>query len=158
MKDYEFKKILAWATTLKKQGYHQRSAELLDVLSDALLYASTYNKELDDALIIVNMLYKRAGRETTKFLCMRSRDDREQALTCSLEELAAFLFDDRQEEEKNSDDLTKIIAFIKSNEKLYKALQKNASSQYLNRLLAGTSLQAKAAKLKKLFPFIQHLF
>jgi len=129
------------------------------VLSDALLYSHNYSKEIDDALSIVYALYRRSGRETTKFLCMRSRHDREQEMTCSLtEEFAAFLFDARQEEEKNSDDLASIVTFIKSNKKIYSALQKNCSAQYINRLLVDTELQAKGAKLKKFYKLTKHLF
>jgi hypothetical protein len=89
---------------------------------------------------------------------MKVREDREQEMTCSLtEELAAlFLLDGRQEEKE--DKAARLVAFIKSNYKIYSALQKNASSQYLNRLLANTALQAKGAKLKKFYKLTKHLF
>jgi hypothetical protein len=158
MKDYEFKKRLAYAMSSHKNGYHEKAAEILDLLADALLYASAYNKELDDALFIVRKLYKKTGRETTKFLCMRIREDREQALTCSLtEELAAlFLLDGRQEEKE--DKAARLVAFIKRDNKLLEALKKNTSNQYLNRLLVNTALQAKGAKLKKFYNLNKHLF
>jgi len=160
MKDYEFKKRLAYAMSSHKNGYHEKAAEILDLLADALLYASAYNKELDDALFIVRKLYKKTGRETTKFLCMRIREDREQALTCSLtEELATFLPDACcQGEKEEKDKVSQLVTFIKRDNKLLEALKKNVSNQYINRLLANTALQAKGAKLKKFYKLTKHLF
>jgi len=154
----EFNKRLAYAMTLKSNNYYERASALLDTLADALLYADAYKKEIDDALWIVSTLHRRHGKEMTSFLVAKVRDDREQALTCSLvEELVACL-PDRRVEENESNNLQQLVAFIKSNKLLHAALQKNCSAQYLNRVLKNTALQAKGAKLKKIFPLIQHLF
>ena len=158
MRDHEFKKQLSWSMSLKYNGLHENASHLLDELADAFLYADTYKKSLDDSLAIVKSLKKRVGQETTKFLVMKIRDDREQALTCSLtEELSICLIDSRQERDE-SNNTQKIVAFIKNNKKLYHALAENASAQYINRLLVKTVLQAKAAKLKKFYTLNKNLF
>jgi len=161
--DYKFKKMLAYAITLHKQGYHEKSSEILDTLADTLLYADTYKKSLDDSLTIVKSLKIKAGQETTKFLVMKIRDDREMAFTVDYkQELLELLPDDRVDKKDNSvivDKIYFLIAGIRNNQKLLSALQKNCSAQYINRIIKKDKDLSflHAAKLKKFFQLYEKL-
>ena len=161
--DYKFKKMLAYAITLHKQGYHEKSSEILDTLADTLLYADTYKKSLDDSLTIVKSLKIKAGQETTKFLVMKIRDDREMAFTVDYkQELLELLPDDRNIEDNSKivDKVFSLIAAIRSNKKLLTALQKNCSNQYINRVLSKdtTLCFLTASKAKRFFQLYYKLF
>ena len=161
-----FQSQLAKAIELKKAGLHQQASYLLDELASAILYQSSYNKEnIDVALYCVKAIKRRRGPEIAAFAAMKIREDREQKITCFLSDALFFsLVDDKNDDNEKATSATSatLVNLIKSNKKLLKALAKNASAQYVNRLLAKDPalchLQAKGQKLKNFFKSNSSLF
>ena len=154
-----YKQQLERAIELKRRCCHEKASYLLDELASAFLYNHNYNKQdLDVALFCIKAIKRRRGANVATFAAMKVRDDREQKITCSLSELDHDFADTRQTEKNESISLTKTISFVKENKKLLLALQKNCSSQYINRLLFNSRFKGKGALLKRLYDLNKSLF
>ena len=155
-----FQSQFAKAIELKKAGLHQQASYLLDELASAILYQSSYNKEnIDVALYCVKAIKRRRGVEVATFAAMKIREDREQQRCLSLFDI----IDERETSATSATSaLVALVSLIKSDKKLLKALAKNASAQYVNRLIANNSnlsyLRGKGQKLKNFFKSNQSYF
>lgn len=158
-----YQEQLKKAIELKRAGLHQQASFLLDELASAMLYNENYNKQdLDVALYCIKAIKRRRGAGVAAFAAMKIREDREQQLCFSLNEFFFEIIDLREKETSaTSATSATLVNLIKSNKKLLKALVKNASAQYVNRLLANSDLsylQGKGQKLKNFFKSNSNLF
>ena len=163
-----YQEQLKKAIELKRQGFHEKASSLLDELASAILYNENYNKQnLNVALYCIKAIKRRRGAGVATFAAMKVREDREQQLCVSLNECFFDIIDFRKVDDEKATSATSatsatLVNLIKSNKKLLKALVKNASAQYVNRLLANDPalchLQAKGQKLKNFFKSNSSLF
>ena len=160
-----YQEQLKKAIELKRAGLHEKASSLLDELASAILYNENYNKQnLNVALYCIKAIKRRRGAGVATFAAMKIREDREQQLCFSLNECFFDIIDFREVDDEKATSATSatLVNLIKSNKKLLKALVKNASAQYVNRLLANNSdlsyLQGKGQKLKNFFKSNSSLF
>lgn len=152
------------AIELKRRGFHERASILLDELASAYLYDDNYDKQnLDVALYCIKAIKRRQGSGVAAFAAMKIREDREQQLCFSLNEFFSGIIDFRNAVgEKETSATIALVNAIRSNKKLLKALVKNASAQYVNRVLVNDSnlshLHGKGQKLKNFFKSNSNLF